>query len=363
MEQPKVKEVLNTLNINKIWLPLLLGVGVPLYLFINDKDFTWSSVRLIAEADWRYMLLALLTLMARDIGYILRLRILTHGKLSWMASFYIIMLWEFSSAVTPSVVGGSVIAIYMLTKEGINLGKSLAYVIVVSVFDNLCFTLAASLGLRGVYGPIFTGTATLEGSLGGSLQFVFWSSYAFLFVYTMAVLLSLLFLPSLFKWVLVKVTSIPFLRRWQPAARQHGDEIIMASTVLQGEKFSYWLKVGLATLLMWISKYLIVNFIIASYVSISLSDHLLFFGKQLVMWTVMLVSPTPGSSGTAEFFYKQLHGDTLGGYTLVTVVLWRILTSYYYLIVGAIVLPRWLRRAFAASKNTGSPVENGGGSS
>lgn len=351
MEQPKAKEVLSTLNINKIWIPLLLGVGVPLYLLITDKDFTWSSVRLIADADWRYMLLVLLAVMARDLGYVLRLKVLTHGNLSWLGSFYVIMLWEFSSAVTPSVIGGSVIAIFLLTKEGINFGKSLAYVIVASVLDNLCFILAASLGLRGVYGPIFTGTPALEGSLGGSLQVVFWSSYVFLFTYTLIVLLSLLFLPTLFKWILVRITSLPFLRRWQSAAQQHGDEIIMASTVLQGKAPSYWLRVSLATLLLWISKYLIVNFILAAYTSIGLLDHLLVFGKQLVMWTVMLVSPTPGSSGTAEFFYKQLHGDTLGDYTLVTAVLWRVCTSYYYLIIGAIILPRWLRRAFSSQKD------------
>ncbi|MEM9417163.1 MAG: lysylphosphatidylglycerol synthase domain-containing protein, partial [Bacteroidota bacterium] len=244
------------------------------------------------------------------------------------------------------------IAIFLLTREGVNLGKSLSYVLVASVCDNLCFITAASLGLGGAYGPIFTGMSSLEGHLGSSLQLLFWSSYTFLLIYTLTVLLSLLFWPSLFKWVLVQVTSLPFLKRWQPAARQHGDEIIMASSVLKGEKVSYWLRAGLATMVLWSSKYLILNFLIASYVSLSLQEHLLVFGKQLVIWTVMLVSPTPGSSGTAEFFYQQLHGEALGGYTLITAVLWRAMTSYYYLMLGAIVLPYWLRRAFSTPKST-----------
>lgn len=346
MEQLKTKEVLDTLSIRKIWLPLLLGIAVPFYLFTNDETFTWASIKLIAEADRRYMALALLTVIARDLGYVLRLRILTHGGLSWLGSFYIIMLWEFSSAVTPSVVGGSVIAIFLLTREGMSFGKSLAYVLVASTADNLCFIIAAFFGVQGFYGPIFTGTASLAGGLGNSLQFLFWSSSTFLFAYTAVVLLSLLCWPTLFRWVLVQTTNIPFLKRWQPAARQHGDEIVLASNVLQAERPIYWLKVGLATLLLWGSKYLIVNFIVASYVTISPSAHWLVFGKQLIMWTVMLVSPTPGSSGTAEFFYQQLHGDMLGGYTLITVVIWRSLTSYYYLIIGAIVLPHWIRRVF-----------------
>ncbi len=64
----------------------------------------------------------------------------------------------------------------------------------------------------------------------------------------------------------------------------------------------------------------------------------------------MLVSPTPGSSGTAEFVYQELHGAALGDYTLITAILWRGLTSYYYLVMGAVLLPQWIRRVLIARK-------------
>ena len=55
-----------------------------------------------------------------------RLRLITDKKLSWRQSFNVISLWEFSSAVTPSTVGGAAVAIYFMKKEKLSLGKSAA---------------------------------------------------------------------------------------------------------------------------------------------------------------------------------------------------------------------------------------------
>jgi glycosyltransferase 2 family protein len=344
------KKVFKTLNINRIWLPVVLGVSVAFYLFASDDNFSLANLSLIRKADWRYILLVLLAVMVRDLGYMYRIRALTHNGLSWLSSFYVIVLWEFSSAVTPSVVGGSLVAIFLLLKEGINLGKSLAYVIITSIFDNLFFIGATSLGFVGAYDSIFVDIAALDSGLGSSLRVLFWSSHALVTAYTLIMLLAIFVRPKFFKWALLKITSIGVLKRWQQAARKHGDEIILASQALQGETFFYWLKIGGITLVTWSARYLVINLIIASYIPLDFIGHLVILGKQVIVWTVMLVSPTPGSSGTAEFFYQQLHKSVLGDYTLITGVLWRVLTYYFYLIIGVFYLPRWLKRVFPARR-------------
>jgi uncharacterized protein (TIRG00374 family) len=344
------KKVFKTLNINRIWLPVALGLGVAFYLSVSDDSFSLANLSLIGKADWRYIFLVFLAVIVRDLGYMYRIRALTHNDLSWLSSFYIIVLWEFSSAVTPSVVGGSLVAIFLLLKEGINLGKSLAYVIITSIFDNLFFIGATALGFFGAYDAIFSDMSVLESRLGSSLKFLFWSSHALVSTYTFIMLLAVFMRPKLFRWALLKITSIGFLKRWQQAARKHGDEIILASQALQGETFSYWLKIGGITLVTWSARYLVINLIIAAYIPLDFVDHLVILGKQVIVWTVMLVSPTPGSSGTAEFFYQQLHKAVLGDYTLITGVLWRVLTYYLYLIMGIVYLPRWIKRVFPAKK-------------
>ena len=346
----EAKRIFRTLNINKIWLPLVLGVGVAAYLLISDSNLNTANLKPFSNANWRYLALIPLAVIARDLGYIYRIRFLTHQKLNWLSSFYIIVLWEFSSAVTPFVVGGSLVATFLLLKEGIKLGESLAYVIVTTIFDSLVYVVATALGFFGAYDTIFASLVGVENSLGKGLQVLFWSSHVFISTYTAIMLLALFVRPTLFQWTLAKLTSISFLKRWHTAALKHGEDIVLASHALKGQKASYWFKIGLITLGIWIARYAVLNLIMATYVSLNITEHLTILGKQVIMWTIMLVSPTPGGSVTAEFFYQKLYSGVLGDYTLLTDLIWRVFTYYFYLVLGAIFLPRWIRRVFATQK-------------
>jgi uncharacterized protein (TIRG00374 family) len=83
-----------------------------------------------------------------------------------------------------------------------------------------------------------------------------------------------------------------------------------------------------------------------AFVDLSVSQHWLVFSRQIVMWITMLISPTPGAAGTAEAIFKEFFIDFLGDYTFISMILWRALSYYPYLLLGAIVLPRWLRKVF-----------------
>ena len=344
------KKVFQTLNLNKVWVPVVLGLGVIFYLFSSDPDFKAAHLQLVAKADWRYVMLAIGAIIIRDIGYIYRLRLLTHNRLTWLVCFYIIVLWEFSSAVTPSVVGGTLVAVFLFLKEGVPLGKALAYVLVTAIFDNLFFIIAAPLGLWNMGYAQAAAMSVVASPLSSSLRVIFWLSYTLIVSYTVLMVFALFNKPRMFKWLLIKCTSLHFLRRWRQAAYQHGHEIVLASQALKGEKLGYWLKLGLTTLLIWSARYLILNLLIAAYVQPSFIEHTLIFGKHVIMWVIMLISPTPGSSGTAEFFFKQLYGDLLGEYVLITALAWRMLTYYLYLVLGIIILPRWIKRVYATTQ-------------
>ncbi len=65
-----------------------------------------------------YIVIAMLMMAVRDFAYIYRLLILTDHEISWGQAFNVIMLWEFSSAISPSVVGGTGPAIFFFIKRG-----------------------------------------------------------------------------------------------------------------------------------------------------------------------------------------------------------------------------------------------------
>jgi glycosyltransferase 2 family protein len=64
----------------------------------------------------------------------------------------------------------------------------------------------------------------------------------------------------------------------------------------------------------------------------------------------MLVSPTPGGSGIAEYFFpvflREYIAGPAGDLTTIVALTWRLITYYPYLIIGAFILPFWLRRVY-----------------
>jgi uncharacterized protein (TIRG00374 family) len=349
-------KIFKTLNPNKIWIPVLFGLGIVAYLFYSDPSVSSENLALIRHARPGMLSLALLMIVVRAVFYILRIKVIAREHLDWTSSVYVIMLWEFASAVTPSVVGGTAVAVFILMKEGVSLGKSLALVMLTAIMDNLIFVVFAPVVFFFADGQIIPQSNSPLSFLGWSfspqsgLQVLFWISYLLIGLYTLVMCYALFIKPRAFKWLLLKITSLKFLRRWRYRAYEHGNEVIWASSQLKGKRMAFWITITVVTILIWSVRYLQLNFIIASLVDLPFSDHRLIFARQLILWIIMLVSPTPGSSGAAEFFFPLFFEDYLGAYTLISNILWRALSFYPYLLLGAIFLPRWLRRVFFNQK-------------
>ena len=345
-------QIFKTLNPNKIWIPVLFGLAIVVYLFYSDPNVSTENLTLILNARPGMFFLALLMILARALLYIYRIKVIANEHLDWTSSIYVIILWEFASAVTPSVVGGTAVAVFILLKEGVSLGKSLALVMLTAIMDNLIFVVFAPLVFFFAEGQIIPESSSPLGFLGWSfspqtgLQVLFWISYTLIALYTLVMSYALFLKPRAFKWLLLKITTIKFLRKWRYRAYEHGNEIIWASSQLKGKKIMFWVSISVVTILIWSVRYFQLNLIIASLVDLPFSDHLLIFARQVVLWIVMLVSPTPGSSGAAEFFFPMFFEDYLGPYTLIANISWRAMSFYPYLFLGAIFLPRWLRRVF-----------------
>ncbi len=87
---------------------------------------------------------------------------------------------------------------------------------------------------------------------------------------------------------------------------------------------------------------------------LNLFDHLLIYSRQLTMWIILLVSPTPGGSGVAEFIFSDFLGDLIPNivWAVPLALLWRLLTYYPpYLFIGAFLIPRWVKRVFPTEAN------------
>jgi len=289
-------------------------------------------------------------MLTRDLGYILRIRVLTGNELSWLKAFRIIMLWEFTSAITPSAVGGTSVAILYVNKEGIGIGKSSAVVMATSFLDEMYFVIMFPLLLLTIHvHDLF--------SIGGGFRienpFLVAAviGYGIKLLYVLALSYGLFKNPRGLKWLLLLIFRLPFLRRWRQGANLAGTEIIESSKELTRKPFMFWLKAFGSTFLSWTARYWVVNALFLAFFPVK--DHFLLFARQLVMWIMMLVSPTPGGSGFTEYVFAEYLGDFLpfASIAILMALLWRLVTYYPYLFVGALIFPRWIKQKFGKQDN------------
>ena len=312
-----------------------------------------ERLRSVHLAPWGLWLLlgALIANLLRDYGYIVRLRILTDGEFGWKRSFQVIALWEFATAVAPAIVGGTSVAIYVMAKDGTPLGRSAAIVLVTAMLDELFFLLFAPavfifVGMDRLFPPELD-----EAMWGLPVQALFWIGYAFIAVMKVTVFYSVFFRPRAIKLLLVSLFKHRWIRRFRPHMAEAGDDLIAASDQFKGRSVGFWLKAIAATWCSWGSRFLVLNLIAAAFFNVS--DHMLMYARQIVLWVILLISPTPGASGAAEFAFVGFMRDLLpaGAMLVVVALLWRLFTYYLYLFVGAIVAPSWLRRTGKSRQN------------
>ena len=344
-------KIINSLKPTRIIWPIIFGLGVSIILIFNSFsedtfsfiDFTWQTLF--------YILLAFAMMAIRDLAYIYRIVVLSEYQLSWRQAFNVIMLWEFSSAISPSVVGGTGPAIFFLYKEGLSGGKSTAVVLTAILLDEIFFLLTVPL-VYIIYGNNIFPPESIKIN---EILFAFYGGYIAILVYTLFLIYALFVNPILFKSFISWVFLFPILIRWRSRARKSANQLIRTSIAISKKPLKYWFKSFVATIFSWTARYWVVNFMLLAFFHerYNLYDHFLLFGRQLSMWIILLVSPTPGGSGVAEYIFSDFLGDFIGNeaWFAPLALFWRMISYYPYLIIGVIILPIWLKRIFKKSRS------------
>jgi glycosyltransferase 2 family protein len=340
------RNVMKQFSLGKILLPVVIGLGTTALLVWNASDkatdqplvWTWSTVR--------WMGLALLSLIIRDWMYMLRIRHLTDRKLTWWRTFVVIMLWEFASALAPGIIGGGFFfAIWILSREGIDAGKSITVITFTSFLDGIFIAVMAPL----VYfsagrAELFSGMDTGGTWAGMGFFVIFWVVYTIIVVYKLFVAYALFVNPLFVKRALVGIFSLKGLRRWRRSMVETGDQLITAAGGLKKRGWSYWWPAMLTTFLSWTARFSIVNCIVhAFHPDMGFGHDLVMYGKQVIMGIIVLLMPTPGGSGIAEIIFRNFLGMYISVGPDKLAFAWRLMSYYPYIAIGAFLLPRWVR--------------------
>jgi uncharacterized protein (TIRG00374 family) len=314
---------------------MLLAIFISLVAIIIIFKFTNTSTtyHALLSIDVRFVILAVLLQALSWVFWSLRIQILAKlvaHEVSFRLAMQTTLASLFVASLAPSTAGGEPVRMKMLADDGMSYGSALTVVVAERLLDSFLFlaALAACLLLTN-----FVFGVGLE--IG-------------------AFFLVLIILLMIFLWELInRPDRISRLFIWIRRKRGNGKtiDLIEKQTWLFRQADIDLIKgtrkempaMAAVTATIWACEFLIPSVLL---VGLDQSPSLLYsITAQIIITLISLLPLTPGSSGIAEFSMSYIYGKFVPIYLLgVLVALWRLITYFMGLIVGAVYVAIWLKR-------------------
>jgi len=346
-EQFADESVLKSVKPSKIVIPVILGVVAIVWLMLKKFDLNEFY-----KIEWtghtiQWIGVAILLLVARHLLYSLRLYLISGREFTYLKCIELLFIWEFSTAVAPTNVGGAAVALFVLIQEKLSTAKTVTIVIFKVLLDSIFFLTILPLSMMIFGWQIIRPDIKTFADIGG------WG-YTFLMVFVLMLLqggilfYGLFINPAGIKKLLEFFTKLPVLNRFKARATLLGDEIVVASEELRLHSWKFHLAAFGVTAMAWMTRFLLINSLIIAFIPHLHNDwynQFLLFARISTMYIVTLFSPTPGGAGIAELVFGGFMSDFVQSTTaLVIALIWRLLTYYSYLIAGVFVIPNWVNK-------------------
>ncbi len=340
-------QVLDSIRGTKVILPMLIGLGVIIYLVSRQIDFDELRGVVWNVHAYLWILIGICSYSMRHILYSWRLRILSNYEFKWLKSVELVTILEFASAVSPTNFGGSAVAFFLLIQENIEGAKATAIVLYTIIADTLFFVFTLPL-LYLLFGRnIFVSNVDIMTGWGG-LETTLFIVWIIMVVYGSLLSYGLFIEPKHLKKLLSWFSKWKIFGKTREKIAQAGEDIEISSRQISQMPWSYHLKLGSITLSAWIFRFFTVTAILIALtpgMPQSLMDHFILLGRGEALYAITAYSPTPGGSGVAEIIFGQFYAEYISpGIAAVAAIIWRVITYYPYLILGVIIIPIWIRR-------------------
>ena len=257
-----------------------------------------------------------------------KIRFLSEKQIGWLASFRVVLAWDFTSAVSPSTIGGAPMATYAMTKEGMKLGSATAIVLYGVLLDQIWFATAIPILLiAGIFYEVVPPEIGLLGEASMVILYVSLLAYG------------VLINPAAIKKVVLFVFRLPFLRKYRDKIAVEVEHLEEYAHQLRKKPPSFLFKAFTLSTMSWICRVALATIVILSLLP---APEILSFFRSLSMNLAFLVVPTPGGSGGVEGLFVLFQGPliTRKSFIGLSVFLWRII-SYYISIAFGMMATTW----------------------
>ena len=327
------KEIKNKLNI------LILIIVTLIVLYISLKDNFFEVINGLTKLNIFWIIIAIIFV----IGYYFLRALSLHTfvtkfkNISFNKIFKIVFITQFFDGITPSSSGGQPYQIYAFKKEDIHLVDATN----IAIQNFIVYQIA--LVLLGLIAVILNKYLKLFEQLGIIKNLIMLG-----FIINVVVIIglfSLAFMKKLNKIIMKLIVKIlaklKIVKDKEKIINKLNESIEEfhegAKTLLKNKKdFIKTISYNFTALLLLYSVPVIIIFGLGDYQSMNVLESIIASAHVMLIGTFI---PIPGATGGLEYAFTQFYGVFITGSTLTLVMLlWRTLTYYLGVIIGAILL-------------------------
>ncbi len=331
--------------VSKKYLVISIGLSVATMAGVIWYTYTPGVLEHLVPKRLPGLFIALFVSFLRIWFSAAKIRFLAEKQMSWFASFRVVLAWDFTSAVSPSTIGGAPMATYAMSKEGLQLGSSTAIVLYGVLLDQIWFAIAIPiLLLAGIFYEVVPPEIGLIGEASMALLYIALLSYAGLLAY------GVLVNPAAIKKVVLFIFRLPILRKYRENIEVEVENLEEYAHQLRKKPFSFLLKAFFLSTMSWICRIALATIVILSLLP---APEILSFLRSLAMNLAFLVVPTPGGSGGVEGLFVLFQGPLISRSSFIglAVFLWRIISYYISIAFGMMATTWYINRSVVEIQN------------
>ncbi len=330
--------------ISKKYLIISVSLSVATMAGVIWYTYTPGVLTHLAPKRLPGLFIALLVSFLRIWFSAAKIRFLAENQIGWLAAFRVVLAWDFTSAVSPSTIGGAPMATYAMTKEGMKLGSATAIVLYGVLLDQIWFATAIPILLiAGIFYEVVPPEIGLVGEASMIILYASLLAYAGLLAY------GVLINPTAIKKVVLFVFRLRFLKKYKDKVAVEVENLEEYAHQLRKKPPSFLIKAFILSTLSWLCRIALATIVILSLLP---APEVLSILRSLAMNLAFLVVPTPGGSGGVEGLFVLFQGPLISRPSFIglAVFLWRIISYYISIAFGMMATTWYINRSVVENK-------------
>jgi glycosyltransferase 2 family protein len=321
------------------WFALSILFSLTVIIIVFATTFNEETIGYILNFDIYFLILAIAFRLIALVFWGLRVQVMS-GSLGYRVPLphcvNMVLAGLLAGTITPGQAGGEPVRVHELYRSGVKLGDAAGVVIMERVLDGVVLTVIGAI-------------------LMTLLARFFWSTFSpalfLLVVIAWILMISFLIIPVLAirypektKKVLMKLVNwlVPKFSWWSSStaalvelADREIDNLFTSMSRFTGASWRGLVGGGITTALFWVTEFLVASFIM---MGLGLGPAVVeSFFFQILIAIINMIPLTPGSSGITELSTSSLYALIIPtGMIGIFVLLWRFITFYLNIILGAI---------------------------